>query len=88
MCIFCKLAQTFNVMKKILTLLFAFPLLVSGQNTVCFTIDSNPNTNDPALVPFTKYMDLMGGSTIATNNNNPLFYIYDDGTVEKTIIHE
>jgi hypothetical protein len=75
-------------MKKVLVLLFSLPLLVIAQNTVCFTIDPNPNTNDPALVPFTKYMDLMGGSTIATNNNTPLFYIYDDGTVEKTIIHE
>jgi hypothetical protein len=33
-------------------------------------------------------MDLLDVSTIATNNNTPLFYIYDDGTVEKTIILE
>ena len=75
-------------MKKVLVLLFSLPLLVIAQNTVCFTIDSNPNTNDPALVPFTKYMDLLGRTTIATNNNTPLFYIYDDGTVEKIIILE
>jgi hypothetical protein len=75
-------------MKKVLVLLFSLPLLVIAQNTVCFTIDPNPNTYDPALVPFTKYMDLLDVSTIATNNNTPLFYIYDDGTVEKTIILE
>ena len=75
-------------MKKILTLLFVFPLLVSTQNTVCFTIDPNPNNNDPALAPFTKYVDLLDGSIIATNNNTPLLYIYDNGTVEKTIILE
>ena len=47
-------------MKKILTLLFVFPLLISAQqNTVCFTIDSNPNTNDPALAPFTKYVNVL-----------------------------
>ena len=74
-------------MKKVLVLLFSLPLLVIAQNTVCFTIDSNPNTNDPALVPFTKYMDLLGRTTIATNNN-PLFYIYDNGSVEKKIIIE
>ena len=75
-------------MKKVLVLLFSLPLLVIAQNIVCFTIDPNPNTNDPALVPFTKYVDLLDVSTIATNNNTPLFYIYDDGTVEKTIILE
>ena len=75
-------------MKKVLVLLFSLPLLVIAQNTVCFTIDPNPNTNDPALAPFTKYVDLLDGSTIATNNNTPLFYIYDDGTVEKKIILE
>jgi len=47
-------------MKKILTLLFVFPLLISAQqNTVCFTIASNPNTNDPALAPFTKYVNVL-----------------------------
>jgi hypothetical protein len=60
-------------MKKVLVLLFSFPLLVIAQNTDCFTIDPNPNTNDPALVPFTKYMEVLGISTIATNNNTPLF---------------
>ena len=47
-------------MKKILILLFALPLLGIAQNTVCFTIDPNPNTNDPALAPFTKYVDVLG----------------------------
>jgi hypothetical protein len=75
-------------MKKVLVLLFSLPLLVIAQNTVYFTIDPNPNINDPALVPFTKYVDLLDGSIIATNNNTPLLYIYDNGTVEKTIILE
>ena len=47
-------------MKKILILLFALPLLGIAQNTVCFTIDPNPNSNDPALAPFTKYVDVLG----------------------------
>jgi hypothetical protein len=32
-----------------------------------------------------KIIDMMGRTTIATNNN-PLFYIYDNGSVEKKII--
>jgi hypothetical protein len=77
MCIFCKLAQTFNVMKKILTLLFVFPLLVSAQNTVCFTIDPNPNNNDPALAPFTKYVDVLG-----------CFSIYAESTIsDAKVLH-
>ena len=47
-------------MKKILALIFTIPFLGIAQNTVCFTIDPNPNTNDPALVPFTKYVDVLG----------------------------
>ena len=47
-------------MKKVLVLLFSLPLLVIAQNTVCFTIDPNPNTNDPALAPFPKYVDVLG----------------------------
>lgn len=48
-------------MKKLLSLLIIFPLLVSAQqNTVCFTIDPNPNMNDVALSPFTKYVDVLG----------------------------
>ena len=47
-------------MKKLLSLLFVFPILVNSQNTVCFTIDPNPNNNDPALAPFAKYVDVLG----------------------------
>ena len=75
-------------MRKVLVLLFSLLLLVIAQNTVCFTIDPNPNTNDKALAPFTKYVDVLSRSTIATNTNTPLFYIYDDGTLEKTITLE
>ncbi|HIG33032.1 MAG TPA: hypothetical protein EYQ09_06335 [Flavobacteriales bacterium] len=56
-------------MKKLLSLLIIFPLLVSAQqNTVCFTIDPNPNTNDPALAPFTKYVDVLGCFSIYAEN--------------------
>jgi hypothetical protein len=48
-------------MKKLIPLLFIFPFLVSAQqNTVCFTIDPNPNSSNPALAPFTKYIDVLG----------------------------
>jgi len=47
-------------MKKLLSLLFVFPILVNSQNTVCFTIDPNPNATDPALAPFAKYVDVLG----------------------------
>ncbi len=48
-------------MKKLLFSLTIFPILVSAQkNTVCFTIYPNPNTNDSALAPFTKYVDVLG----------------------------
>ena len=46
-------------MKKILALLISLPLLGVAQNTVCFNIEPNPNTNDLALAPFTKYIDVL-----------------------------
>ena len=47
-------------MKKLLSLLIVFPLLVNAQqNTVCFTIDPNPNMNDVALTPFTKFVNVL-----------------------------
>jgi len=65
-------------MKKLLSLLIIFPLLVSAQqNTVCFTIDPNPNTNDPALAPFTKYVDVLG-----------CFSIYGESTIsDAKVLH-
>ena len=65
-------------MKKLLSLLIIFPLLVSAQqNTVCFTIEPNPNTNDPALVPFTKYVDVLG-----------CFSIYAESTIsDAKVLH-
>ena len=65
-------------MKKLLSLLIIFPLLVSAQqNTVCFTIDPNPNTNDPALAPFTKYVDVLG-----------CFSIYAESTIsDAKVLH-
>ena len=47
-------------MQKLFTLLFLLPFLTTAQNTVCFTIDPNPNPNDVALAPFTKFIDVLG----------------------------
>ena len=47
-------------MRKVLALLFSIPLLGIAQNTVCFNIEANPNPNDLALAPFTKYVDVLG----------------------------
>jgi len=58
-------------MKKILILIFTLPLLGISQNTVCFTIDPNPNTNDPALAPFTKYVDVLGCFSIYAESTIP-----------------
>ena len=64
-------------MKKILVLLFSIPFLGIAQNTVCFTIDPNPNTNDPALTPFTKYVDVLG-----------CFSIYAESTItDAKVLH-
>ncbi|MFT5858172.1 MAG: hypothetical protein ACI865_000256 [Flavobacteriaceae bacterium] len=45
-------------MKKFLFILF-FPISAFGQNTVCFTIEANPNPTDPALSSFTKYVNVL-----------------------------
>jgi len=64
-------------MKKILILLFSLPLLGIAQNTVCFTIDPNPNTTDVALAPFTKYVDVLG-----------CFSIYAESTIaDAKVLH-
>jgi len=55
-------------MKKVLALLFSLPLLGIAQNTVCFTIEANPNPNDLALSPFTKYVDVLGCFSIYAEN--------------------
>jgi len=64
-------------MKKALALLFFIPLLGIAQNTVCFTIDSNPNFGDQALAPFTKYVDVLG-----------CFSIYAESTIsDEKVLH-
>ena len=64
-------------MKRLLTFLFFLPFLTTAQNTVCFTIDTNPNTNDPALAPFTKYVDVLG-----------CFSIYAESTIsDAKVLH-
>ncbi len=39
-----------------------------AQNTVCFTITSNPDSNDSALSPFTKYINIWGFGIYAEPN--------------------
>ena len=64
-------------MKKLLTLIFALPILVSGQNTVCFTIDPNPNSSDPSLTWATKYVNVLG-----------CFNIYAESTIsDEKVLH-
>jgi hypothetical protein len=64
-------------MKKILALLISLPLLGVAQNTVCFNIEANPNPNDLALAPFTKYVDVLG-----------CFSIYAESTIaDAKVLH-
>ena len=60
-----------------LFLLFVFPLLISAQqNTVCFTIDPNPNSTT-AFSGFTKYVDVLG-----------CFSIYAESTISnEKVLH-
>ena len=58
-------------MKKLLLLLVAFPLLISAQqNTVCFTVDPNPNSTT-AFSGFTKYVDVLGCFSIYAESSIP-----------------
>ena len=54
----------------------------NGNITSTFNIPT-PNTNKELL----KVMDVLGRETKGTSNQ-PIFYIYDDGTVEKRIVIE
>jgi hypothetical protein len=64
-------------MKKLLVFLIALPILGIAQNTVCFTIDPNPNFGDQALAPFTKYVDVLG-----------CFSIYAESTIsDAKVLH-
>ena len=57
-------------MKK-LSSIVALGLLIattSAQNNVCFTVVSNPNSSDPALSSFTKYVDVFGCSVYAESS--------------------
>ena len=58
-------------MKKLIILLSLIPFLSIAQNTVCFSIDPNPNTNDPALAIFSKYVDVLGCFSIYAENSIP-----------------
>jgi len=56
-------------MKKFLFILFYLPYFCFSQNIVCFTIEPNPTPNDPALSPFSKYIDVLGCFSIYAENN-------------------
>ena len=38
---------------------FLYPLILFSQNEVCFEISSNPNSLNPALSSFTKYINVL-----------------------------
>ena len=46
-------------MKELILSLFLFSTIVNSQNTVCFEIESNPNSSDAALSTFTKYVNVL-----------------------------
>ena len=39
--------------------IFLYPLILFSQNEVCFEISSNPNSSNPALSSFTKYINVL-----------------------------
>ena len=47
-------------MKLLLFFLFNIPLSLWAQNEVCFNFEPNPNSSDPALALFTKYINVYG----------------------------
>ena len=58
-------------MKEILCVLVTFPLLISAQqNTVCFTVDPNPNSTT-AFSGFTKYVDVLGCFSVYAESSIP-----------------
>jgi len=63
---------------------YKLPLLApDGNYCPSVTSISEINTSSELI----KVIDMLGRTTIATDNN-PLFYIYDNGSVEKKIIIE
>ncbi|MDG1283381.1 MAG: hypothetical protein P8N46_01885, partial [Flavobacteriales bacterium] len=52
-----------------------------------FSLPSSINNILPNKKQLIKIVDILGKET-KSKNNTPLFYIYDDGTVEKKIIFE
>ncbi len=58
-------------------------------NTAAFSANCNPSANSEVNVnrKVIKVVDLLGREVVK-KTNQPLFYIYDDGTVEKRIVIE
>ena len=65
--------------------------LQQGDSSLCGSIVSVPEINTHLAVntnkKLIKIIDILGIET-KVNKNQPLFYIYDDGTVEKKLILE
>lgn len=47
------------MMKKLIFIMCIINCSLNAQNTVCFNIEANPSTNDPALSIFTKYIRVL-----------------------------
>jgi hypothetical protein len=60
-------------MKKAHTtiLLFLLPLILFGQNDVCFDIEENPNPNHSALGVFSKFVNVLGCFSIYAESSIP-----------------
>jgi hypothetical protein len=56
-------------MRLTFLILLSISFTGTAQNIVCFTIEPNPNINDPALAPFTKYVDVLGCFSIYAENS-------------------
>jgi hypothetical protein len=62
---------------KLIILSILFQGNLFAQNTVCLTIESNPNSNDPALAEFTKYVNVLD-----------CFDIYAEGSIsDEKVLH-
>ena len=71
-------------MKKVLFLLFLPIFYYSNASSTSIENETSDFSNNRALLYIT---DVLGKKTKAIKNQ-PLFYIYDDGIVEKKIIIE
>lgn len=50
-------------------ILFLLPAFLTAQNTVCFTVETNPNSGTPGLSGFTKYVNVLDCFEIYAESN-------------------